>query len=65
MFFGKKDKKDEQKPVDEIIANDEFYQKGVATVRGLLAPSALQINSDNLQIGGIMSTTLFVVAYPR
>lgn len=71
MLFGKKDKKDEKqekkptKPVDEVIENNEFYQKGVATVRGLIAPSALQVNSDHLQIGGTMSTTLFVVAYPR
>ncbi|PID51826.1 MAG: conjugal transfer protein TraC [Candidatus Moraniibacteriota bacterium] len=68
MLFGKKDKKDDKKPkkpVEEVIENNEFYQKGVATVRGLIAPSALQVNSDHLQIGGMLSTTLFVVAYPR
>lgn len=64
MFF-KKDKQKTQKPVEEILANDQFYQQGVATVRGLIAPSALQIQADHLQIGGVLSSTIFVVAYPR
>jgi conjugal transfer ATP-binding protein TraC len=50
---------------DEILENEDFYQKGVATVRGLIAPSALQIQPDHLQIGSVMSMTIFVVAYPR
>ena len=66
MFFGKKNTKEKkQKPVEEVVENDQFYQKGVATVRGLIAPSALQISSDHLQIGETLSTTIFVVAYPR
>lgn len=63
MLFKKNKKSDA--PADETIENNEFYQKGVATVRGLIAPSALQIQADHLQIGGVLSTTLFVVAYPR
>ncbi len=65
MFFNKNLSGKKQKPVDEVVENDQFYQKGVATVRGLLAPSALQIQADHLQIGGVLSTTIFVVAYPR
>lgn len=66
MLFGKNKKtKDDTRPKDEIIENEQFYQQGVATVRGLIAPSALQINADHLQIGGVLSTTIFVVAYPR
>ncbi len=63
-LFGKKTQKTPVKK-DAVIENNEYYQKGVATVRGLIAPSALQIQADHLQIGGTVSTTIFVVAYPR
>ncbi len=67
MLFSKKTKKTKKTadPQENIIENEEFYQKGVATVRGLIAPSALQIQANHLQIGDVMSTTMFVVAYPR
>jgi len=66
MFFSKKNKgKKNTRPKDEIVEDDEFYQKGVATVRGLIAPSGLEIQANHLQIGDVMATTIFVVAYPR
>lgn len=66
MLFQKNKKEPAKKsPQDEILDDENFYQKGVATVRGLIAPSALQIQPDHLQIGGVVSTTIFVVAYPR
>ena len=67
MLFNKKKKDIDQTQTsqEDIIENEEFYQKGVATVRGLIAPSALQIKANHLQIGDVLSTTIFVVAYPR
>ncbi|MFA5987009.1 MAG: ATP-binding protein [Parcubacteria group bacterium] len=65
MFFNRNIGQKKQNAGDEVIENDQFYQKGVATVRGLIAPSALQVQADHLQIGGVLSTTIFVVAYPR
>ncbi len=67
MLFSKKkeEKKITPTPQEDIIENEEFYQKGVATVRGLIAPSALQIQANYLQIGDVLSTTIFIVAYPR
>ena len=62
MFFNR-NKKPQQK--NDVIENEEFYQEGVATVRGLIAPSALQIQADHLQIGDVRAMTIFVVAYPR
>lgn len=53
------------RPRNEILENEEFYQKGVATVRGLIAPSALQIQPDYIQIGEVLAATIFTVAYPR
>jgi len=67
MLFSKKKNKIKSAPTPQgnVIENEEFYQKGVATVRGLIAPSALQIQANHLQIGDVLSTTMFVVAYPR
>jgi len=67
MLFSKKKKETKTTPIQQgsVIENEKFYQKGVATVRGLIAPSALQIQANHLQIGDVLSTTLFVVAYPR
>ena len=65
MLFSKKKKESKTTPKNNVIENEEFYQKGVATVRGLIAPSALQIEANHLQIGDVLSTTMFVVAYPR
>ncbi len=50
---------------NSVIEDEEFYQKGVATVRGLIAPSALQIQANHIQIGEVLSSTIFVIAYPR
>lgn len=45
--------------------SEEIYQKGVATVRDLIAPSSLRIAADHLQIGDTFSRTYFTIAYPR
>jgi type IV secretory pathway VirB4 component len=65
MMFKNPLQKKGDKTKNTVIENDEFYQKGVATVRGLIAPSALQIQADHIQIGEVMAATIFVVAYPR
>lgn len=50
---------------DEVLASEELYQKGVAKVKGLIAPSALKINANYLQVGEIYVRTIFVVTYPH
>jgi type IV secretory pathway VirB4 component len=64
MFLNNKKQK-ENNNENKILENEEFYQKGVATVRGLIAPSALQIQANYIQIGEVLSSTIFVIAYPR
>jgi len=41
------------------------YEKGIATLRDLLAPSALKVESQYLQIGDKFLRTIFVLNYPR
>ncbi|PIR58095.1 MAG: conjugal transfer protein TraC, partial [Parcubacteria group bacterium CG10_big_fil_rev_8_21_14_0_10_38_31] len=44
---------------------DQVYETGVMELQDIIAPSALEINSNNVRIGEKVARTLFVVAYPR
>lgn len=59
-----------QKPIQKISKQDieqeeHLYQRGMATVRGFVAPSALNITSSFIEIGGVYTRTLFVMTYPK
>lgn len=45
--------------------SDALYQRGIATLRDLIAPPAIKLGSNSMQIGSVISRTYFVVAYPR
>lgn len=63
-FFSKKS--NENKALaDEFFASEELYQKGIATIRDLIAPSAIKLSANYMQVGETMARTHFVVAYPR
>lgn len=67
MFnFGKKK---QVPPVQQqtipSMDTDEIYQRGEATLKDLIAPSAIRLTSSHLQIGETFAKTIFVVAYPR
>jgi conjugal transfer ATP-binding protein TraC len=73
MFFKKKqnNKKDNKKKGKLSISrgaiseSEKIYQKGIATVKDIIAPAALKINSNYLQVGEKFVKTLFVFTYPR
>src|SRR5438270_733670 len=44
---------------------EKLYQQGVATIRDLIAPAALEINFTHLKLGGYFVRTLFTYTYPR
>lgn len=56
-FFGKKD--------SETNILQTMYQKGVAALHDILAPAALEINSNYLRLGKKFTKTFFVFNYPR
>ena len=62
-MFGREKKK--EKVVDPLLASEKYYQEGVATVRGLIAPAAMRFNPKSVQIGDTFARTLFVITYPR
>ncbi|MFA7702141.1 MAG: DUF87 domain-containing protein, partial [Patescibacteria group bacterium] len=49
----------------EIIEEEIAYRRGILSVRDLIAPSSLKVNSTFLQLGKKFLRTVFVVSYPR
>jgi conjugal transfer ATP-binding protein TraC len=44
---------------------EALYQRGIATLRDLIAPPAIKFSPNTMQIGSVVARTFFVVAYPR
>lgn len=62
LFGGKK----EAAPVtDESLDTERLYQRGLATIKDLIAPPAIRVTPATMQIGDVVARTLFVIAYPR
>jgi len=49
----------------KMSASEVLYQRGITTIRDLIAPPAIKLNPNTMQIGEIMSRTYFVITYPR
>jgi hypothetical protein len=62
-IFGRKDTPIER-PVVPVLPK-EIYTRGVLELQDVLAPSALEITSKQLNIGGKIARTFFVISYPR
>lgn len=67
MATGDLFKKRDGKISDEIIAIEpsQIYEQAVLELKDVVAPSALEINSNYVKIGEKISRTLFVFSYPR
>ena len=61
LNLGKKNKKYQ----DEILESEAMFEAGEATVRDLIAPSAVKVGSNFIQVGEVYARTIFVIAYPR
>ena len=49
----------------ELLVSEKLYQKGLATVKDIIAPAVFQITPNYVRINKKLATTLFVYAYPR
>lgn len=47
------------------LESEQLYQQGIATIRDLIAPPAIKLNPNTMQIGDLLARTYFVIAYPR
>lgn len=50
---------------EALLQNEKLYQSGVATIKDLIAPAAVKMSANYIQVGETYARTLFVVAYPR
>ncbi len=53
------------KKAQEFINTEEKYRRGRFKVQDLIAPSALRVTPQYLQLGGRYLRTIFVVGFPR
>lgn len=49
----------------EVIEAERIYRRGVISVRDLIAPAALRVDTNFIQLGSKFVRTIFVVTYPR
>lgn len=49
----------------EMSESEALYQRGITTIRDFIAPPAIKLSPNTMQIGGVLSRTYFTVAYPR
>lgn len=65
---GKKAATQEKSTAPRISGTSEtdlIYRRGIATIKDLIAPPAIRLTPSVMQIGGTLSRTYFVIAYPR
>ncbi len=48
-----------------VNENQALYEKGLATLKDLIAPPAIKLSPNTLQVGEVLTRTFFVIAYPR
>ena len=60
----KKKKKEEYEELSSFIPQELLENKELS-LRDVIAPSALKVNSESVQIGQKLAKTFFVVSYPR
>lgn len=64
-LFSQKKKKGDQSGAVLPKLPEEIYQASTLELQDVIAPSALQITSKNLNLGDKIARTFFVISYPR
>ena len=49
----------------ELIEEEKSYRRGALSIKDLIAPASLEVNSDFLRLGSKFVRTIFVINYPR
>lgn len=49
----------------KFLEAEKIYRKGLASLKDVLAPSALKVNANYIRIGSKLLRTLFIYTYPR
>jgi len=57
--------KKQQEAERTALEEERVYRRGVATIKDLIAPSAMRVESSFISLGSIYARTIFIVTYPR
>jgi type IV secretory pathway VirB4 component len=49
----------------EVLEAERIYRRGVVSVRDFIAPASFRVTPKEVEIGGKLARTMFVVTYPR
>ncbi|MFA5230134.1 MAG: hypothetical protein WC422_01650 [Candidatus Paceibacterota bacterium] len=62
-IFSQKNKNNE---VDKLIGQSQSgYAKAVASLRDIISPAGIVVNTTSIKLGGTYARTLFILTYPR
>lgn len=59
------EKQRELESTRQLLEEERIYQRGVVSIRDLIAPTAFEVNPSFLKLNDTCVRTLFVVGYPR
>ncbi|MBI2609783.1 ATP-binding protein [Candidatus Giovannonibacteria bacterium] len=65
LGFGKKDEATKKDIEILPVFPQEIYESGVLELQDVIAPAALEINSNHVKLGEKIARTLFIFSYPR
>jgi len=65
LNFKAKNKKQKSDADLLIESNVERYSSAVTSLRDMIAPSGLVINTTSIKLGNTFCRTLFILTYPR
>jgi len=68
-LFKKKTKENEKTPAPKVDKETkqimDQFDKGVPSLRDILAPSGFKVRTKSIEVDGKFATTIFVTTYPR
>lgn len=59
------EKVDKKKEEREILEAERIYQEGLASIKDLIAPAAMEIMYDKVRLDGMYAQSFYVYSYPR
>ena len=63
--LSKEELQKRQKEEKSVLEEERVYRKGVATIKDLIAPSAMKVEASFVSLGNVYARTIFIVTYPR
>ncbi|MBI4281759.1 ATP-binding protein [Candidatus Uhrbacteria bacterium] len=58
-------KQTETQQEKETLEAETIYRKGVVSIRDIIAPASMKVESDHVRLGSKFARTIFVMTYPR